>query len=345
MARRLAARLPRDARRCAAWALLSVASAVWAQPAPVSGPAPAAAKPVAERGIVAWLDRMQAASWRHNYVGTFVVSSNAGAMSSARVWHACEGERTIDKVETLTGAPRSTFRRNGELLTLLPEQRLARVERRDVAGLFPQVLKSSEHQIADFYTARHAGTDRVAGFDADVVVLAPRDALRFGYRVWSERRTGLVLKLQTLGPQGEVLEQAAFSEVQLDAPLRVDRLSQAMVAPQGWRIERVESVKMPAGAEGWVLNSPVPGFRAMNCYKRSAGGVERPLQCVFSDGLASVSLFIEAYDPRRHTGEELMSAGASQTVTRRIQDAWVTAVGEVPPQTLKTFVQGLERRR
>lgn len=348
MIRRLIAWPLRASRRCVAMGLMSVAGTAWTPAAMAVPPAAApvaTAAPTGERGIADWLERLQAASRSHNYVGTFVVSSNAGAMSSARVWHACEGERAIDKLETLSGAPRSSFRRNGDLLTLLPDQRLARFERHDMSGLFPQLLKSSEHQIADFYTARHTGVDRVAGFDADVVVLAPRDALRFGYRVWSERRTGLVLKLQTLGPQGEVLEQAAFTELQVDAPLRLDRLAKAMVAPAGWRIERVESVKMPAGADGWTLKSPVPGFRAMSCYKRHARGAQRPMQCVFSDGLASVSLFIEPFDARRHLSEDLMSAGASQTLSRRIDDTWLTAVGEVPPRTLKLFVQGLERRR
>ena len=69
------------------------------------------------------------------------------------------------------------------------------------------------------------------------------------------------------------------------------------------------------------------------------------LQCIFSDGLASVSLFMEAYDPRRHVAEGALSLGATQTLTRRAGDWWVTAVGEVPMPTLVGFAQGLERRK
>ena len=64
-----------------------------------------------------------------------------------------------------------------------------------------------------------------------------------------------------------------------------------------------------------------------------------------SDGLASVSLFVEAYDRQRHAQEGIFAAGATLTLTRRIQDWWLTAVGEVPAMTLRAFAQNLERRR
>lgn len=297
------------------------------------------------RSAVEWLERLQEASRAHSYVGTFVVSSNAGAMSSARVWHACDGDVSADKLEALTGAPRSIFRRSGEQFTLLPAQRLVRIERREMSGIFPQLLKSSDHRIADFYDARVIGVDRVAGYEADVVVLVPRDGLRFGYRLWSDKKTGLLLKLQTLGMAGEVLEQAAFSELQLGAPLRPAQLEQDMVAPAGWRVERIEAARSSLQAQAWSLRSAVPGFRNLDCYRRRTAAGHEQLHCIFSDGLASVSVFVEPLQANRQASEVQLSAGASQTLTRRIEDGWVTVVGEVPPQTLRAFAQGVERRR
>ena len=81
--------------------------------------------------------------------------------------------------------------------------------------------------------------------------------------------------------------------------------------------------------------------------RAAAGGApEGSVQWIFSDGLASVSLFVEPYDRQRHLQEGVvMTAGATQTLTRRLQDWWLTVVGEVPPQTLKAFAQSLERRK
>ncbi|HSV78051.1 MAG TPA: MucB/RseB C-terminal domain-containing protein [Ramlibacter sp.] len=339
-------RLARLGRRLlAAWAL-GFLGLVAAQP-PAGTVARDKAEKYAERGVSEWLMRMHEASRLRTYAGTFVVSSNAGAMSSARIWHACDGDLQIERVETLSGAPRSTFRRNDEVVTFLPESRVVRSEKRESLGLFPELLKSSESAIPEFYAAKALGSDRVAGFDADVVQLAPRDNLRFGYRIWSEKKTGLVIKLQTLDTEGQVLEQAAFSELQLDVPLKMDKLAQMMAAPEGWRVEKSDAVKTTAAAEGWALKAAVPGFRPMSCYKRTAA-TQVPagtMQWIFSDGLASVSLFVEAFDRQRHVQEGLFAAGATQTLTRRMQDWWLTVVGEVPPQTLRAFAQSLERRK
>jgi len=301
-----------------------------------------------ERSVSEWLVRMHEASRQRCYHGTFVVSSNAGAMASARVWRACDPGQEVERVETLTGAPRSTVRRNGEVMTFMPDTKVLRMEKRESLGLFPDLLQSGDASLPEFYSAKRLGSDRVAGFDADVVHLAPRDNLRFGYRIWSEKTSGLVVKLQTLDTDGKVLEQSAFSELQLDAPVRAEKLTQMMVPPEGWRVERAEAVKTTAEAEGWALKAQIAGYAPMSCYKRPAMAGAPPLgtmQWVFSDGLASVSLFVETYDRQRHTQEGLFAAGATLTLTRRIQDWWLTAVGEVPALTLRTFAQNLERRK
>lgn len=326
-------------------ALWGPAGLALAQTAPTVGAAVAQ-----ERSISEWLLRMHEASRRRSYAGTFVVSSGAGNLSSARIWHACDGVQQMERVESLTGAPRTTFRRNSEVVTFLPDARVVRSETRESLGVFPNLLKSSESSIPDFYSARTTGHDRVAGFDADVVQLQPKDSLRFGYRIWSEKKTGLVVKLQTLDPEGRVIEQAAFSELQLDAPVKMDKLAQMMASTEGYRVEKSDPVKTTAEAEGWSLRQAVPGFRSVSCYKRPvSGGQDGTLQWIFSDGLASVSLFVEAYDRQRHAQEVLLAMGATLTLTRRLPDKsgdwWLTAVGEVPPQTLKAFAQGLERRK
>ena len=126
----------------------------------------------------------------------------------------------------------------------------------------------------------------------------------------------------------------------------MDKLNQMMGATDGWRVEKPEAVKTTAAAEGWQMKAAVAGFKPVSCYRRPANGTpEGALQWVFSDGLAAVSLFVEAYDRQRHQQEGIFASGATHTLTRRIQDWWLTAVGEVPSQTLKAFSLSLERRK
>ncbi len=336
--------------RClGAMAVLTLASIGFAQTRPPTVAPAAVEGGGAQRSVSEWLMRMHEASRRRAYVGTFVVSAG-GTMSSARIWHVCDGEQQMERVESLTGVHRSTFRRNQQVVTFLPESRVVITEKRESLGLFPNLLKAQDSSIAQFYGARAGGHERVAGLEADVVQLQALDSLRFGYRVWTEQKTGLVVKLQTLDNDGRVLEQAAFSELQLDVPVSMAKLAQMMGNTEGYQIETPDLAKTSAAAEGWSLKNEVPGFKPMSCFKRLVGGTadarhESTLQWIFSDGLASVSLFVENFDSRRHGPPGATALGATATLTRRMGDWWLTAVGEVPAQTLLAFAQGLERKK
>ena len=338
------------------WAFVALCAfgASGAMAAPVSGalassPAEAAPAPV-ERGVVQWMERMHRAPCVRPYAGTFVVLSASGAMASSRIWQACDGQQQMEQVEALTGTPRIIFRRNEEVRTFWPQTRTVRMDRREVSGLFPRVPAVMGTSISQFYVARALGLERVAGLVAEVVWFKPVDSLRFGYRLWSERETGLVVKLQTLGPDGRVLEQSAFSELDMNAPVRADQLSRLMDATAGYKVVAPVVVKTTAKEEGWTLRQPVAGFVPVSCHRRavSAGDdAQGMLQCLYSDGLASVSLFLESFDPQRHPAQpQVSSMGATQLIAQRVlPDIWLTAVGEVPLQTLRLFAGQLERSR
>lgn len=310
-------------------------------------------EPPHERSASQWLERLQRASRAPSYTGTFVVSLGGGAMSSARIWHVRQGNVQLERVETLSGAPRAIFRRNDEVVTFLLRSRTVSTESADPGAVSPNLFAADAvDSTADFYTARHLGDERVAGFDADIVQLTPRDGLRFGYRIWSEKRTGLAIKTQTLDRAERVLEQAAFSELRFGEPVNALALRRMMERRQGYKVQKPDRVRTSAEAEGWRMKNPVPGFKPHGCYRRAqaeTGAGAAAVQWVFSDGLATVSLFIEPFDAGRHPREGAAAIGATYTLARRLSlagggDWWVTAVGEVPAKTLHAFIDSLERR-
>ena len=310
-----------------------------------------------ERNLTDWLVRTHEASRRRAYTGTFVVSS-ANAMASARMWHVCDGTQQLERVDTLTGPRRTTYRRNDEVITFQPESRLAVQERRESLGLFPALLQAQAPTLGEFYRLQHAGlTDRVAGHDTDVFDLLPRDDLRFGYRIWSEKKTGLMVKLQTLDADHRVLEQVAFSDLQLNAPVRIDQLIKQMQSREGYTVQQAKVVNTTPQSQGWQLTAPVPGFASVSCHTREdtshapaaaaqrADKWDRSMQWVFSDGLASVSVFVEPLDAARQGADMETASGATHSHSRRQAGHWVTVVGEVPFATLRQFAQRIERTR
>lgn len=327
------------------WLVLLAQLGLAAQAAMPVAPAEASATDI-ER----WLIRLHEAPRNRAYAGTFVVTAG-GDMSSARIWHVGEGDRQMERVESLTGTARTTFRRNDEVVTFLPTSRTVVHETREALGLFPNLLKKADASVTRIYRLRSIGQGRVAGLEADIVQLLPVDTLRFGYQIWTEQKTGLMLKLQTLDPSGKVLEQAAFSELQLEAPVSMAKLKALMDNTQGYRVVSPHLRKTTAQEEGWELGPAVPGFAPMRCYRRGEGAAEPgrgALQCVFSDGLASVSLFVEPFEPNRHA--RMLSAhppslGATSLRVRQVGPWCMTAVGEVPAQTLDRLMQAFEKKR
>lgn len=300
----------------------------------------------AARSLTEWLARMHEASRHRAYTGTLVVNAGS-ALSASRIWHVCDGRQQMERVETLTGAPRSTFRHNTDVVTFLPEDRVAWKGKQDSLGMFPELLRTPDNSIPEFYGVREEGSERVAGHPTDVVHIEPRDSLRFAYRVWSEKKTGLVVKLQTLGEKGKVLEQVAFSELQLDAPVSMDKLKRLMSDTKGYQVQQRVVRKTAAEAQGWRLKESVPGFRPMGCHTQesvdsSDDTASVSMQWVFSDGLASVSIFVEPFDATRHGEESVSVMGATHSLARRHGDHWVTVLGEVPQETLRRFAGQLE---
>jgi sigma-E factor negative regulatory protein RseB len=314
----------------------------------------AAQSPVEPKEVRSWLMRIHEAASRQNFQGTFVVSAG-GAVSSARIAHYCDGNNQFERIDSLDGQTRHVYRHNELVHTVWPQQRVAMVEQRDMLTSFPALLQIGDDRIADFYDVRAQGADRVAGHEASVLLLRPRDALRFGYRLWAEKASGLLLRADVLGERGQILESSAFSDVAIGVRSQPDTVLQPMKKLDGYRVVRPVLTPTKLEAEGWTLRQGVAGFRQVSCIKRpldgvheaeqASGAAQQVLQTIFSDGLTYVSVFIEPFDAERHVRETQTIIGATQTLMRRQGEWWITVVGDVPAATLRSFAVGLERKK
>jgi sigma-E factor negative regulatory protein RseB len=322
-----------------------VASSVWAQASAPAGDAPT-------RDVRAWLLRIHEAASHRNFQGTFVVSGG-GAVSSARIAHFCEGPNQFERSEALDGQARHVYRHNEVVTTLWPANKTAMIEQRDSLAQFPALLQAGGDRIAEFYDVRPQGAERVAGRDADVLLVKPRDTFRYGYRLWADQASGLLLRADVIGERNEVLESSAFSDVTINVKSHPESVLLPMKKLDGYRFVRPVLTPTRIEAEGWTMRDAVPGFRQVSCVKRPMAGANRPekageqqaLQSIFSDGLTYVSVFIEPFDPQRHTRPMQASVGPTQTLMQQQGDWWVTVLGDVPPATLRLFAKGLERSR
>jgi len=329
------------------WLGLLVLWAAFGALQPARAEAQDESRPLPPQEARKWLSRIHTAAHERNYQGTLVFSAD-GALSSARVAHYCEGAQSYERVEVLDGRMQQIYRHNDRVFTLWPRSRVAVVEERDPrqASLRPVIEPRAEEQ----YDLREQGTEYVAGREAQILLLSPRDQNRFAQRLWVDRRSGLMLRADVLGPRQQVLESSAFSQVEVDIKPKPQSVLQPMKHLEGYRQVRPSQQPVRLDDEGWVLNAAVPGFQLGSSMRRTLdpvdGGTAPVLQAVFSDGLTHVSLFIEPINRSRHTRPLLTQVGATHTLMQPYgSEWWVTVMGDVPVQTLKQFHQALERRR
>ena len=301
----------------------------------------------------AWLNRIRLAASSGNYQGTMVFSVG-GTMSSSRVGHYAVGDQTYEQLEALDGRQQRILRHNDAVHTLWPQARVAVIEKRETRGAWSTTPQEVDPQALDHYEFRREADSRIAGRDAAVFLLEPRDVLRYAQRLWADRATGLMLRADVIGQASDgrpVLESTAFSEINIGVRPQPEAVLQPLRNPRqldGYRVLRPQQQRTELEAEGWRLARPVPGFTLGGCVRRgieAAGEGAEVLQAVFSDGLTHVSVFIEPFKPQRHRGELQAQQGATGTLMLRRGEHWITVVGDVPAATLKLFALSVERRK
>ena len=289
------------------------------------------------------LERMNQALTTRNYVGTFVHFAN-GHSSTMRILHRVEHGRVTERLVSLDGSGREIIRNDQELTCYLPDQRRVLVESRPEGGSLLAALPTFDASLADHYQVIKLAPGRLLGRSTQVIAVNPRDAFRFGYRLWIDEGTALPLKTQLCDEKGNVVEQILFANIVVP-----DSLPESAVEPRV-NTEGMQWVRQPAPstsgatfASNWRASKVPPGFRLTATGTQLLEGSTSPVtHLVYSDGLASVSVFIENRPAQPDQFNGLAKVGSAFTFSTTTQGHQVTAVGEVPPQTVQLIAHSTQ---
>ena len=302
---------------------------------------------VAHRAAVDLLNRIHQAAQQQNYEGAFVYQRGDFVQTSRISHYATRNDGEFEQLESLDGKPRKMLRHNDDMYTFIPERHLCVVEKRQNKDSFPALLAASSDQVLSVYEPKLLADDRVAGINSNVIELDPKDEYRFAYKLWADKKTGLLLRAQTLDSSGQVLEQLSFSQINIGVPVDKAAIVNGIRNIAGWTVVHppVEPVDMEA--QGWQIAPTVPGFREIRELRRPMAAHdpgEPPIpvdQAVFSDGLAAISIFVEPVEKNTRK-EGVGSSGATHVLVKRRGDFWITLLGEVPQATLQQFASAIE---
>ena len=255
-----------------------------------------------------WIERMSESLATRNYVGLFTHTTSRQS-ETMRIVHRVGKNGSTERLVSLDGSGREIVRTPQEVHVYMPDRKVVLVEPRTDEGSLAKALPVPGPQLDQLYTLSVRDGNKILGRDVVVVDIRPKDAHRYGYRLWLDEETAMPLRTVVADGLGRPVEQISFT--QIDLPRRID----------------------PKELEPSIDSA---GFRLVASRIQTLPGVALPVQhLIFSDGFASISVFIEPGGPSGPAPAQSSSVGSANAYSTLVDGHVVTAVGEVPLETVR----------
>lgn len=272
-----------------------------------------------------------------DYEGSFIYE-HENRIDALRIFHA-GGLHERERLVSLSG-PRSEIIRDGSSITCF-QSGLSPVlfANRNSARLLPLVADTQGRAFARFYALHLGAMDRVAGYPARIVEIAPRDQYRYGYHLWIEPTTHLLLRSAVVDGAQRTLEQFMF--VALDAGARP---KQSDLAPSMSAGVSAPPMEVALGhAPHWRVMDTPPGFHFVDA-RRPAQGSDQTEHQMYTDGVANVSVYIEPHaNATSKVADRVAMRGVISMYTHPAVAWTVTVLGDVPRATVERIARSVRR--
>jgi sigma-E factor negative regulatory protein RseB len=292
-----------------------------------------------------WLERMMQAVQKLNYQGTFVYLHD-NQLESMKIVHAVKRDRVRESLMSLNGTPREVIRDDESVTCVLPDSNEVSIDKRTPSTKFLNILPQDLNQLDNHYSFQNVGKTRIANRQAQVVVIVPNDRLRYGYRFALDIESGLPLKSDLLNEHGKLVEQTMFTELQIGIAEISELQDRESLFTYRLKSHPDETNKIPLlNPNKWDFMGLPSGFKlSMQHQLVDPHGSDPIDQYVFSDGLSSLSVFIEP-EAREEAFSGVSRLGAINAWGGQVDGFQVTAVGEVPAVTILGVVKGMQLKR
>lgn len=292
-----------------------------------------------------WLDEMSSALQTLDYDGTFVYLHD-GRLDAMRIIHQVSDGGQRERLVSLTGSAREVLRDDRAVTCIKPDNKSVMIGKSRPRPPFP-VLPRDLGKASHYYSIEDVGDDRMAGYSARVIAITPKDEFRYGYRFWIEQNTRMLLKYDLSDPKGVPIEQVMFTRLGIGADIPQSALQPSLTG-DGYTWHRQEDLRnstvMASGKPGWQVRQLPAGFTLTDFQmKRMREDGDAAEHMVFSDGLATVSVYVEKRMHQDDSLNGLSSMGAMNAYGLMVDGYHVMVVGEVPPATVRMIAHSLER--
>ena len=287
-----------------------------------------------------WLDRMSRSVEELNYRGTFV-HILGGTYKTLYIVHRNADGQSGERILSMSGTGREIVRQGNLVQSILPDQRVVLFETRNAVSPLVSALPSNRAELELHYEIALGGRARVADRATQVLEIKPLDGFRYGYKLWLDRETAMPLQSQLVDEQGGVVEQIMFTEIEVPADIPPGDL-EPTIDTTGFAALRAAESQTLAAQVSWRAIELPGGFRLSVRTTSPMAGSDTPVDhLVYSDGLATVSVFIESLRTQSEVAEGFSNVGSTNAYTITLSGRKVTAIGEVPRETVRTIATSL----
>ena len=306
----------------------------------VAGPA------LAQGDAREWLDRMEDAVEYLNYSGVFIHIHDQRA-ETMKVVHRFDGEKITERYYALNGPRREIIRENDTVKCILPDKQSVLVERLAGQTALQARLPAYTTQLEDAYQFKlQRRTGSVAGRTTRIIQIRPRDRYRYGYRLWLDEETAMLLKSQLLSDDDEIIEQLMFASINIQQSIPDSEL-EPVTDHEGYTWYRQEATTRAREKDNtaplWRAARLPNGFVLTESRTRMMAGSDEPVEhLVYSDGLATVSVFVELPAKKVDSIGGLSRLGAANAFETSVDAHLITAVGEVPAPTVELIAKSVQ---
>ena len=290
-----------------------------------------------------WLMKINEASAKTNFHGTFVYI-HGDSVEAMEVTRRIDSAGMMEeRLYSLNGEPREVIRSMNKVWCYIPDQNVVVHDYRQASESgFPRLLPSDLTGLLEFYDFEMGEPARIANREAVGIRVVPRDAYRYGYNLWADADSGLLLRSDLVTPDQQIVEQYLFVSVEIGGDIPDRMLAPVNDTGEMQLFGNTGPVSAPVDDSRWTLTNLPEGFKLTRHFRRmspmDAGEVEH---MVFTDGLSSFSVFIKAASDRQSTMEGLSRMGAVHAFRRNVSDYRVTVMGEVPAMTVEYLASGV----
>ena len=302
----------------------------------VFAPALAALEDPVTGDAAALLAKMSVAVRDTRYQGSFIYEHD-GRIDALRIFHA-GGRDGRERLLSMSGA-RSEVVRDGNTITCMQAGSPALLlPNFGAAHLLPLVPVASGPSFGKFYAVELGREDRVAGYQTRIVKVVPRDAYRYGYRLWLEDSTQLLLRSAVIDAAGHDLEQFMFVALEIGAKPKESDLVPSVETGAMTALEETALVAVPQ----WRVADAPAGFELLRA-QQASHGTNRGEHLMYSDGVASVSVYVEPRDAKTPQAVDRAIARGMLSIYTHDMGEWkITVLGDVPRATAQRMARSVQ---